>query len=64
MNTQNFIQMFIATLFIIGRNWKKTKKQKNKTGVYGLMSEKYTVAQPHSGHHPEVKGLTSDTMVH
>ena len=44
MNTQNFIQMFIATLFIIGRNWKKTKKQKNKTGVYGLMSEKYTVA--------------------
>ena len=41
MNTQNFIQMFIATLFIIGRNWKKKKK---KTGVYGLMSEKYTVA--------------------
>ena len=42
MNTQNFIQMFIATLFIIGRNCKK--KKKNKTGVYGLMSEKYTVA--------------------
>ena len=59
MNTQNFIQMFIATLFIIGRNWKK-----KTTGVYGLMSEKYTMAQPHSGHHPEVKGHTSDTMVH
>lgn len=40
MNTQNFIQMFIATLFIIGRNWKKNKQ----TGVYGLMSEKYTMA--------------------
>lgn len=51
--------MFIATLYIIGRNWKK-----NTTGVYGLMSEKYTVALLHSGHHPEGKGHTSDTVFH